>query len=356
MSKNVDYIIVGQGLAGTCLALALLRRSKTIRIIDANEPVTSSKVAAGLYNPITGRKMVKTWMADELFPFLLDFYREQEVLTGKKFLNDTPIYRPFLSLEEQNEWMGKSATPAFEKFIDTVYDKSIAPPVNDTYGGIVLARSGYLDVAVFLEAMQEYFMASELLEKKQFSFEQLLVNEDSVEYDHITAGRIIFCDGSLWEDNIFFRWLPFRPVKGEVLEVKSSITLNYIVNRGVFCVPLGNNLFRVGSNYDNEDHSWAPTERAKNEIEKKLAGLINVPFETIHQKAGIRPSSRDRRPYIGLHPKMNHLGLFNGLGTKGVSLAPYFGEHFAACLETGEELNKEVNISRYFSLYYDSQN
>ena len=356
MPKTVDYIIVGQGLAGTCLAMALLRRSKTVRIIDADDAVTSSKVAAGLYNPITGRKMVKTWMADELFPYLVDFYKELEQLTGKKFLEDTPIYRPFLSLEEQNEWMGKSAPGAFGKFICKVHQSSISGQVNDPYGGIALAQSGYLKLPVFLKAMQEYFEAKGLLERAQFSFDQLHVHPDAVEYAQTTARKIIFCDGSLWERNIFFRWLPFRPVKGEILEVKSDLAINYIVNRGVFCVPVGNNLFRVGSTYDNEDHSWDPTEKARSEIEHRLRGLINVSFKTIHQKAGIRPSSKDRRPYIGLHPQKSTLGVFNGLGTKGVSLAPYFGAHFAAYLEGSEELNEEVNINRYFSLYYNSQN
>ena len=54
-------------------------------IIDNNPSVSSSKVAAGLYNPITGRKMVKTWLADELFPNLSKFYQDLEKKIDTKF-------------------------------------------------------------------------------------------------------------------------------------------------------------------------------------------------------------------------------------------------------------------------------
>ncbi len=355
MEKKADYIIVGQGLAGTCLAVVLMRRSRRVVIIDPNEAVTSSRVAAGLYNPVTGRKMVKTWMADRLFPYLTDFYTDLEELTGAKFLNTTGIYRPFISLEEQNEWMGKSASEEFRQYIRKVHCQSRSERINDPFGGLELAQAGYLKVATFLGAMHDHFRAREMLRAGNFVFDRLIIHQNTVEYEGITAKRIIFCDGSSWEHNTYFNWLPFRPVKGEVLEIKCDLEVNFIVNRGVFCVPLSKNMFRVGSNYDNNDHSWTPTERAKAEIEEKLRALINVPFETVYQKAGVRPSSKDRRPYIGLHPANEALGVFNGLGTKGVSLAPFFGEHFACYLEDGKELYKEVNISRYFSLYYNSQ-
>ena len=67
MSKSsLDYLIVGMGLAGSALAYFLSKNGKKIALIDNNIDQTSSKIAAGLYNPITGRKMVKTWMAPKM--------------------------------------------------------------------------------------------------------------------------------------------------------------------------------------------------------------------------------------------------------------------------------------------------
>ena len=350
MKHKVDYIIVGSGLAGISLAMAFLKRSKKILLFNDPEYHSSTKVAAGLYNPVTGRKMVKTWRADQLFPALHDYYLGLETLTDQKFLHQTRIYRPFLSLEEQNEWMGKSSTPEFSDYVHKVHLSSCNPGGNDPLGGVELSQSGYLDTDLFFTAMRHFFESKEVLVQEKFDFDQLAFNNKGINYRDLSAAKVIFCDGTYLSENPFFSWLPFKPVKGEILSVKAELATDKIINRGVFCVPLGGGMFRVGSNYDNNDLSWKPTDHGRLQIETKLRSLLKVPFNTIHQTAGIRPATKDRKPYLGLHPRHETIGLFNGLGTKGVSLSPYFGSHFAAFLEGEIELDNEVNISRYFSL------
>ncbi|MEM7110745.1 MAG: FAD-binding oxidoreductase [Bacteroidota bacterium] len=350
MRKKTDYILVGSGLAGTSLAIALLERGKEVVIFNSSDFHSSTRVAAGLYNPITGRKMVKTWKADELFPTLLKFYKKLEKLTNSRFLNEIRIYRPFISFEEQNEWMGKSALPAYTSYVHQIHTTSTNPGLSDKFGGLELNHSGYLDTERFAEVTDHFFRDQGLINEEVFDVTNLQIGNETVSYQGIEASKIIFCDGTHLPSNPYFNWLPFRPVKGEILTIHSELETEVIVNRGVFCVPKGNNRFMVGSNYDNYDVSWEPTARACTQIEEKLRILLKVPFHTIHQKAGIRPATKDRRPYVGLHPKNETIGIFNGLGAKGVSLAPYFGEHFAAYLTSETELDNEINISRYFSL------
>src|SRR5690606_2397630 len=110
---EVDYIIVGQGLAGSAVAIQLLKHHKRIVVFDDPTANVSSRIAAGLFNPVTGKKMARTWLADELFPYLATYYREVEALTGSRFFYPMPIYRPFISVEEQNEWMARSVDSAF---------------------------------------------------------------------------------------------------------------------------------------------------------------------------------------------------------------------------------------------------
>ena len=86
-NMKVDYLIVGQGLAGTTLAFHLLKSNKKIFILDDCDSTSSSRVAAGLFNPITGKRNVKTWKADILFPYMKNFYRELEDFLGIKFLS-----------------------------------------------------------------------------------------------------------------------------------------------------------------------------------------------------------------------------------------------------------------------------
>jgi thioredoxin reductase len=119
--KKIDYIILGAGLAGASIAVQLLKKRKKILVIDNPSSTTSSRIAPGLFNPITGRKMVKSWLADKLFPYLHNYYREVESLTNRKFFYSMPVYRPFISIEEQNEWMGKSIEPGFQPYIQEVF-------------------------------------------------------------------------------------------------------------------------------------------------------------------------------------------------------------------------------------------
>lgn len=352
--KEFDYIIVGQGLAGSTLSYQLIKAGKKVIVFDNDQPSTSSKVAAGLYNPITGRKMLKTWAADQLFPYLIPFYKELEVVTGHKFLSETPIYRPFVSLEEQNEWMGKSASPIFVPWIKRIYRESRYAFSQDPYGGIELAHSGYLQVEKFLEAYRSFLLSKKALEVSSFDSKKLIIHQEKVQYKNYHANRLIFCDGVGAMDQPYFQWLPFSPVKGEILHIESNMALEGILNRGVFVIPTGEKRFKVGSNYDHKELNTAITRKAREEIRRRLDELVDAPYKILKQEAGIRPATRDRRPFIGLHPVYKTIGVLNGLGTKGVSLVPYFSEQFVNYLEKGKELDPEVNISRYFSLYYGS--
>ncbi|MEX2335908.1 MAG: FAD-binding oxidoreductase [Fulvivirga sp.] len=353
-SKVYDYIIVGQGLAGSALSYQLIKARKKVLVIDDDRPITSSKVAAGLYNPVTGRKMVKTWKADLLFPYLITFYKELEQVCSAKFLVEMPIYRPFISYEEQNEWMGKSASDEFTPYIKAIHRHRLYSFSNDAYGGLELARSGYLQVRSFLSAYRAYLKSITAIEIEKFNPLDLVLNQEYVSYKTYRASRIIFCDGLGAMENAFFDWIPFHPVKGEILLIETDMPLKGILNRGVFVIPVDEDTFRVGSNYDNNDMTTEITSKAREEIIRRLNELVNVPYNIVKQEAGIRPAIKDRRPILGLHPHYKTIGVLNGLGAKGVSLAPYFSKHFVEFLENGKELLPEVNINRYFSLYYDS--
>jgi glycine/D-amino acid oxidase-like deaminating enzyme len=86
-------------------------------------------------------------------------------------------------------------------------------------------------------------------------------------------------------------------------------------------------------------------------LKSKLNSLINCNYNIISHLAGVRPSSIDRRPIIGAHPEYKNLFVFNGLGTKGVMLAPYFSENFVNFYLKNEPLMDDVNVKRFYSNY-----
>ncbi|PZX59249.1 glycine/D-amino acid oxidase-like deaminating enzyme [Algoriphagus ratkowskyi] len=345
---EIDFLLIGHGLAGTALAYRLKQAGKKIRIIDEAGANTSSRIAAGLFNPVTGRKMVKTWKADYLFPLIKPFYRELERVTGSQFLTEKAIYRPFLTFEEQNEWMGHSADPGFEAYLEQIYSTSQSEFLKDPYGGVMLRNSGWLNINNLLDAMTTYFKEELILEKFD---EGLLSQKDELwEYRDLRAKAIIYCNGTGAMNSKFFNFLPFAPVKGEILELKQEFTPDYVVNRGVFRVHLGDKVHRVGSTYTKHDLDIGATDAAKIEILGRLTDLVRLPVEEIvSHKTGIRPATRDRKPFLGKHPTEVGVYLFNGFGAKGVSLIPYFSEQMVTYLINDKAIDTEVDIARYFN-------
>lgn len=349
---EVDYLIIGQGLAGSVLSYQLLKQKKRVLVIDHPQLRSSSLVAAGLFNPITGRRMVKTWLADKLFPKLIDFYSELEEFLNCRFLHQKPIYRPFVSIEEQNEWIAKSEAPEVGKFIrKTYHNANYDDFINDAHGGLELNFCGYVDIATLLREYRTFLRRREILIEEAFEWEKLVFDGLSVSYGHIEARKVICCDGPLNDTRGYFSWLPFRRVKGELLIVEPEEIPPVIFNRGVFILPLENGYCKVGSTYDWKDTSWDVTEKAGMELKEKLNVFFKKPYKIINQEAGIRPATLDRRPFLGVHPEFERLLIFNGFGTKGVSLMPYFSVKFCDFLSNDKELPEEVNINRYFSLY-----
>lgn len=348
---NFDYIIVGQGIAGTVLAHSFRKEGYNVLIVDNGKENTSSKVAAGLFNPVTGKRVVKTWLADTIFPFAATFYTQLEKELKAKFYHSKDIYKPYQSIEEQNDVISKTAENRLSPYIklnsDLVYDNKI----KDELGAITISKSGHLDTVTFLSASKDFFKKESKYLCSEIDMNDFSFNENSVCWKNYTAKKIIFSEGYLAKFNPLWSWLPFSVTKGEMLEVSiENFPDEHIVNKGAFILPKGNGTYLAGSSYEHSLDETT-TEKGKKIVEDKLSNILHVPYKIIGQRAAIRPTVRDRRPYLGIHPKHQHFAIFNGLGTKGVTLGPYFANEFVNFLEKEGELNKEVNINRYLSLY-----
>ncbi|HMP98631.1 MAG TPA: FAD-dependent oxidoreductase [Cyclobacteriaceae bacterium] len=354
MQLKFDYIIVGQGLAGSCLALELLKRDKKILVFDEPAKNRSSIIAAGLFNPVTGRKMTKTWLADKLFPQLIRFYTEAEKLLQTRCLYESSVYRPFYTAEEQNEWMANSANEAYKSIIQEVHVKStFGNDVHDAFGGLLLKQSGYLDTKIFLAAVRALLIANGAYREAHVELQAANINDKEIILaDGTSAAAIIFANGLGSMQTDFFSWLPFKALKGETLSLKVEKMPEIIYNRGVYLVPEpGQMSLKAGATYDPRNLAAGITEAGRAELEESINKLIKFRYKIVDHDWGIRPSTADRKPILGKHPAFENVLIFNGLGTKGVSLAPFFAEKMAKFLSGSDQLYKEVNIERYYSLY-----
>lgn len=350
--KKLDFILVGQGLAGSCLALRLLTQGKRIMVFDEPLQNRSSAIAAGLFNPITGKLMTRTWMADKLFPELHHFYQNAEQQLVQKFFYPQPLYRPFISVEEQNSWMGKSSDPSMSSYIEAVFSRStFGHQVHDPFGGILLKQCGYLDVIQFMFSVRHHLSATQSIALERFDEQLLEIGNYGVRYNDLEADKIILCGGTNILRSLRFAGVPVRLLKGETLTIKLDQAPELIYNRGVYMVPHAEkNCYRVGATYETKNLSEEITNVGRMELEEKLTDLITIPYRVIAQDWGFRPTTPDRRPILGQLPDSKNVVIFNGLGTKGVSLAPYFSAQLSNWLLGFGEIQPEVNIGRFKSL------
>ena len=335
-----NYTIIGQGLAGSVLAYFLLKEGQNVQIFDSPDIPSSSKVAAGIYNPVTGKRLVKTWLADKIFPFLEDFYPQLEQELNAKFFHPMPLFHPFPEVATQKFFKSDHVHDDFSDFctvsFETINHQEI---VNSSLGGITMKHAGWVDLKVMLNAFREHFLERKILFESNVS-------------PQITENTTIFCEGFNGKFNPHFNYLPFNPVKGEILDIEiQSIDIQEIINQGVFVIPLEKNKFRLGATYKWDVLDFIPTEEGKNLLIEKYQKLMKPEMRILSQKAGVRPATKDRRPFLGMHPEIENIGIFNGLGSKGVSLAPFFAKQFVEFLVNGKELYPEVNINRFASLY-----
>ncbi len=347
--KQVDYIIVGQGLAGTLLAHFLQDGGKSVFLIDAGEQGTATKVAAGIINPITGRRYVKSWKVDTLIPFAKETYRSLEVLLGISIFHPRPIIRTLFNVREENDWLARTADPAYAPYMQDVADlENYQDHSIKAFSYGELKHSAQVDIGLLAKTYRLLFKEKDQLLEEKFDYEKIDFEGGKIRYGNMEAEKLIFCEGAQAVSNPFFNYLPFGGAKGEVLIVRIKEThFEKILKHRVFIVPLTDGTYWIGSSYNWKFEHSQPTEDGRQFLAARLEEVLKVPFEIVEHRAAVRPTVKDRRPFLGSHPEWPQLYIFNGLGTKGASLGPYWAKQMARHLLLDVPLDKEVDIQRF---------
>lgn len=343
----MDIIIIGQGLSGTMLSWYLEKAGLSFIVIDESKPRSASKAAAGIINPITGRRMVKTWMIDELMPFAWNEYKSLQADLNAQFISEKPVIDFFPSpqmlhaflkrYDEDSQYLYKADD---EQAWDTCF--------NYEFGWGKIQPCYLVDVQALLFLYKKKLFRQQLLIDEHFAIDQLIANENKVHYKDIHAGKIIFCDGIESFNNNYFKGLPFAPNKGEALIIETeNIAAGYIYKKGITMVPWKDNLFWVGSSYEWEFKDDQPSEMFRKRTETILRQWLKSPFKTVDHFASVRPATLERRPFAGFHPVHTQIGILNGMGTKGCSLAPFFAKQLTGLLMQQSTILPEADIRRF---------
>ena len=349
-----DFLIVGHGIAGATLAYVLRQRGHRVLVYDPGQDNSASNVAAGLMNPVAGKRFALTWRAAELLPFAATFYRELEQRYGQSFFTETPIFKLFASVEEQNAVLARSADHPWSDFMGgLVTTDPNLPGVNAPFGGAWLRHGGHVTVRPLLAALTAEGIHDGWLRREAFDWTALAFDGAGATYaGQVRARQVVCCEGAAAVLNPYFSWLPLTPNQGEVLDVECpGLSPAQVLNRGAYVVPVGESRFRVGATYKWPPFATGPTPEGEAELAGRLAVITNLPFAVVQRQAGVRPAVRDRKPLLGPHPTVPGLSFCGGYGSKGVMMAPRLAGQLADWLEGQGELWADVSLARYNALY-----
>lgn len=345
--KEVDYIIVGLGLAGIAFAEHCARSSKRFVVIDQGGD-GASRVAAGLYNPVILKRYSLPWKSIEQFDLALEFYRRLEEKLGITIKEKLPVQKVFSSAEDQNNWYAASDRPGLSRFLQTPVVTAIKKQVIAPYSYGEVAETGRVDIKKLQNVYEAHLLKLDSLRKETFDHNQIIFLDDKVSYKDMVANHIVFCEGYGVKNNPYFKKLPLVGNKGEYIIIHApELKLNVALKSSFFIVPLGEDLYKVGATYNWSDKDCIPTEQAREEIIKKLAILIESPYTIKDQEAGMRPTTGDRRALVGRQPLHKQLYLLNGLGTRGIMAAPLLAQNLYDFIEKGIVLDQEIDLMRF---------
>lgn len=343
----VDYLIIGQGISGTWLSYYLHKANKSFVVIDNNQPNSASRVAAGIINPVTGRRIVKTWMIDELLAFLVPAYEELgnelniQSIEKKSLIDFHPTPQMKIAFDER---VKENADLLFQAKDQGQYQNIF----NYDLGFGEVYPCYIVNLKEILPLWRKKLLSGKQLLEEDFVITELKQTDFGITYKNIKAERIIFCDGIDCSQNPFLKNLPFALNKGEALLLESpGIPSTHIFKKGMMLTSIQEGLFWLGSNYLWEFPDDQPTEQFRKQAELLLRSWLKVSYKIVDHKASVRPANIERRPFVGFHPTYKNIGILNGMGTKGCSLAPYFARQLADHLIHKKEILAEADIKRF---------
>ena len=344
---KVDYIIIGLGLAGLAFCEQLLKENKTFIVYEDNSQ-NSSLIAGGVYNPVILKRFTPVWNAKKQLELALPFYESLAERFNTSLDYKFSIRKAFKSIEDQNNWFLALDKPEVAEFMNP---KIIAQEIDGVVGDFgfgEVSGMGRVDTYQLVKLYRNYLMKRDCIRYESFDHEKIKFLEGRISYKEIEANKVIFCEGFGVKQNPFFNYLPLNEAKGETITIHApNLNIDFLLKSTLFVMPLGSDLYKVGATFDWKDKTSNTTEEGKKELKEKLKKVIDVPYVITDHTAGIRPTVKDRRPMIGVHPKYPELVVLNGLGTRGVMVGPTIAKQLFNHLEKGEKLDPETDIKRF---------
>jgi len=337
------------------LAWLLLREGQRIIVCDPGKNNSASRIAAGIVNPILGKRFVKAPSTELYLQEALTLYQQIGEFFRQAFYYKKPMLRLFNDANERTSFFKRIDDSNYQPYIGT----SIGPKTNLhglklEFGGYQQLNSGFLDCDRFLRTLRAHFSTENSLLSEAIDYDEIAQRKSGIHWHGKRVNRMVCCDGFATNANPWFSWLPFQPSKGEILSLKSETNMpDAIVNKGRWLLALDQQSFKLGATYQWTPLDTVPSQPARDNLLKFYNELFAAPPQAsvVQHQAGIRPGTLDKSPFIGAHPECKEIMVFNGFGSTGVLRIPYYAERLKQHLLHASPLPRSANINRYYARY-----
>lgn len=348
--RQCDYLIVGQGLAGSLLAWCLEQQGKRIVLLDDGHRQAASLAAAGLINPLAGMRFSRPARIEDWLANATETYAVLGRTLGRRYLHRLPMKRLFRSTDQIRFWQRRADDPLSAHLLGARFAaQSSGQPITAPLGGFHQEQTGYVDVTALINDLRDHFVRQGAYRETRIDYCQIERRGNCVAWRDLLAKRLIFCEGYRGMDNPWFDWLPFRTDRGEILTFAAEHKLvDFIANGAYWLIPLVDGQYRIGATHNRADIEVQPTRNGRRELLDGLFRMLSYSptIEITQHRAGVRPGSLDRGPFLGPHPNEPSLAIFNGFGAKGSLTIPWYAQRFVAHLEQDRSLPPESDIRR----------
>lgn len=348
MTEILDCIIVGQGLAGSWMAVALAGRGWKLRVIDAGEPSSASRVASGMMTPLTGKRLVPTWRLDPLLSAAIAAYREQEAQMGCALVDSRPSLRIFNSEDECERWDKRSKNPELTSYLgDRVAAGAQLHGLNMPFGGCYLHGGARVDVQRWLSGVKDALVREGALVEQSLDLDHVTQEGELWQVGGMLTQRVVYCIGHRGSEHALTRGLAFKNARGDLIEVQAPVVSESLhLQAGVSLTALGQGRALVGGNYDWRDVYGGPNLGQRETLCARIQAVVGHPLSVLGHRSAIRPIVEGRVPVLGEIAGQSNAFVLNGLASKGTLWAPWMAKHLVDHMDGQGPVDPELCVEQ----------
>lgn len=340
--SQVDFLIVGQGLAGSILAFELIARGQRVLVIDNGHHGSASKVAAGIINPITGHRLNLTKGFVDYHHRATRFYAGLEREFDAKIIKDIDQVRLIKNPGQAEYFEKRLQQGGYKNFLEENSSSNLFKSAE--YGTARIKQTSIVDTKALLKRMKAWLDTRSSYLHESIDYSQLRFSDNGVEYGAFRAGKVIFCEGYQAIYNPWLKDLPFKLANGEILSVEFSANDRAMLSWGNWLIADKEKTAKLGSNYAWQSTTLTPSEDVREKLLESLENQTGLKPTVIGHEVGVRPTTTDRHAFVGSITNREHAVCFNGFGSKGCLTIPahadLLSDHLLNQSQLPEDLTK----------------